>query len=71
MRKLTLNDIRKKVEELAKIDAPSSALPTYGYSIDNAHPHIEIDEDGWFHYVVVERGQERERKTIFDLDILL
>ena len=40
-------------------------LPTYGCSIDGAHPHIEVDGRG-MHFVVVERGQELERKTTSD-----
>lgn len=69
---ITLDDIKKKVEELAfKINAPSDLLPTYGYSKDFAYPHIEIDNVGFLHYVIVERGQELERKTTDKLEDLL
>jgi hypothetical protein len=69
---ITLNDIRKKVEELAeKINSKTELLPTYGYSKDFAFPHIEIDSVGLLHYVIVERGQELERKTTNKIDELL
>jgi G3E family GTPase len=83
----SLADLEKIVDELAaKIEAPASLLPTYGHSLDGAHPHIEVthgeaahedaddsetDHAGMWHYVTVERGQELERKTTRDLDELL
>lgn len=68
----SLDDIRKRVDDLsAKISAPDSLLPTYGYSKDFAYPHIEVDKAGLMHFVVMERGQEIERKTTDDLDTLL
>lgn len=67
----SLDDVKAEVERLAaKIDAPHSLLPTYGYSIDGAHPHIEVDALG-YHYVVRERGQEISRVTTAELDELL
>lgn len=72
MIKLSLEDIKRKVDELAaKLNAPSDLLPTYGYSRDFAYPHIEIDSVGLLHFVVVERGQQLERKTTDNLDTLL
>ena len=69
---ITLDDIKKKVEELAvKINAPTDLLPTYGYTKDFAYPHIEVDKFGLLHYVIVERGQELERRTTEKLDNLL
>jgi hypothetical protein len=60
---LTLEDIKNEVIELAeKINSPSSLLPTFGRTEDGARPHIEFDNRG-FHYVVVERGNELERRT--------
>ena len=69
---LSLQDIKDKTEKLAlRIDAPADLLPTYGHSRDFGYPHIEVDSAGLMHYVVVERGQELERKTTSDLDQLL
>lgn len=69
---LSLADIQKRVVELAaRIGAPEHLLPTYGYTRDFAYPHIEIAEGGTLHYVVVERGQEIERRTTDTLDTLL
>ena len=68
---LTLTEIKTKVDELAeKIGASASILPTYGYSEDFACPHLEVDARG-YHYVVIERGLELERRTTHDLDELL
>ncbi len=54
-----------------RIDAPDDLLPTYGYSRDFGYPHIEVDANGLLHYVIVERGEELERKTTNELDELL
>jgi len=70
--KLTYKKIKKQVEKFADlISAPLNSLPTYGYSRDMAHPHIEIDRLGRLHYVVIERGHENKRLTTKDLDELL
>jgi hypothetical protein len=67
----SLDEIQREVLRLAsKIDASGYALPTFGYSEDFARPHIEVNESG-YHYVVIERGEEQERITTFDLDELL
>jgi hypothetical protein len=72
MPRVTLLDVETQVRELARrIDAPDSALPTFGRSEDGARPHIEIDASGRLHYVVVERGQESERLPFIELDALL
>src|SRR5688572_25731118 len=57
--------------DLAKaIGAPAKSLPTFGSSEDFARPHIEaIGECS--HYVVVERGQELDRKSFTDDAALL
>ncbi len=69
---MTLSDVREQVETLGKrIDAPQMLYPTYGYSMDGALPHIEIDNAGTFHFVVVERGRELERQTTALPDELL
>jgi hypothetical protein len=72
MTRLSLDDIKKKVDELAaKINAPTDLQPTYGYSRDFAYPHIEVDNVGLLHYVIIERGEELSRKTTDNLDMLL
>jgi hypothetical protein len=70
--KLTLDDIKALVDTLSKkINAPLNLLPTYGHSIDGAHPHIEVDRNGQFYYVIVERGQELKRDPAVDTNDLL
>lgn len=66
-----LNAIARDVFRLAKlIDAPTDQIPTFGRSRDGGYPHIEFDPRG-YHYVVVERGREQERRTTRDPDELL
>ena len=66
-----MEDVRNMVCEFAsKIDAPHETLPTFGSSVDFGHPHIEINSAG-YHFVVIERGKELERRTTHDLDELL
>ena len=69
--KLSLEQIKAEInQQAARIDVPQSLLPTYGRSIDGAHPHIEVDARG-YHYVIVERGQENSRVTTVELEELL
>jgi hypothetical protein len=64
------DQIRSCIDRLArKIGAPPQTLPTYGHSEDAGRPHIEADWKA-YHFVVVERGQELERRTTRDLDEL-
>lgn len=65
----SLADIKAEVDRLAAIIGASDyhALPTYGRTEDFARPHIEVDSHS-YHFVVVERGQELERFTTFELD---
>lgn len=64
-------ELEAEVRALARtIDAPERLIPTFGWTMDFAHPHIECSGDT-MHWVVVERGQERERRTTFDRDELL
>jgi hypothetical protein len=66
-----LDEIVIEVERLATlIGAFPDTLPTYGMSSDFARPHIEVS-DCEYHYVVVERGQERSRVTTVSFDELL
>ncbi len=59
----SLLDIETDVTALARrIGASARDLPTYGTSEDFARPHIEV-EHGFYHYVVVERGVERDRRS--------
>lgn len=68
----TLIRVKNKVEELTEIiKAPTELLPTYETSKDFAHPHIELDNIGLYNYIIVERGQELERKTTSNLNELL
>ncbi len=68
---LTLPEIETEVDRLAAIlGLRPGAGPTYGYSEDFARPHIEVFAH-LYHYVVVERGQERDRKSFDSLDALL
>jgi len=67
----TLAEIEIEVERLAAlIGASRDVLPTYGRSADFGLPHIEVS-DCEYHYVVVERGQERSRATTASFDELL
>ena len=71
MSRYSLSEIRNEIECLAKrIDAPDSALPTYGYSEQSGRPAIEADEGG-YHYVGAERGHEFERITTQSIDEIL
>jgi hypothetical protein len=67
----TLSQIKARIDELAqRVGASASLMPTYGFSVDSARPHIEVDDAG-LHFVVVERGQELQRVTSTDLDEIL
>ncbi|QMW00359.1 Imm63 family immunity protein [Spirosoma foliorum] len=69
---MTLSAIKEQIETLGGlINVPHHLYPTYGYSADGALPHIELDGSGTFHFVVVERGQELERRATTALDDLL
>jgi hypothetical protein len=68
---LTLRQIRHEIEKRARgVGATSDDLPTYGNSRDFGFPHIEVDQ-AVYHWVVVERGEELDRRTFRDLDDLL
>jgi hypothetical protein len=69
---MTLSAIKQQVETLGeRINVPSNLYPTYGRSADGARPTIEIDSYGRFHFVVVKRGQELDRRTTTTVDDLL
>ncbi len=70
-RALTLADVEAAVRALyARLGAGEGAMPTFGHTVDGAHPHVEADERG-LHLVTIERGQELDRFTTTDLDALL
>ncbi len=67
----SLHEIKVEVSRIAQVlGASTSDLPTYGHTRDYAHPHIEVDNEQ-YHYVIVERGQELDRKSTSDFDELL
>ena len=66
-----LEQFRLEVDRRAAIiDALPELLPTYGRTEDGARPHIEF-ADGQWHYVVVERGVENERRSSPEIDPIL
>jgi hypothetical protein len=68
----SLSEVKQLVDQLAsKIQAPQFLLPTYGESLDNAHPYVEIDRSGLLFYLANERGQEVLRYIAKDIDDLL
>ena len=67
----SFQEVEKEVAKLARrVGASLHDLPTYGVSRDFGYPHIEV-KDGLYHYVVVERGEERERRSSADFDDLV
>jgi len=67
----TLDDIEKKVDELAlKINAPRDLLPTYG-NVIGGKPCIEFDNSSYIFTVISEHGVEYERKKTDKIDDLL
>ena len=63
--------IKSEIKRLAKkINARKKTLPTFGSSEDFARPHIE-KTGNIYHWVVVERGQEQERKSSEDIKEIL
>jgi hypothetical protein len=67
----TLREIEADVATLAlRIGASKRDLPTYGASRDFGYPYVEVN-GSLYHYVVVERGQELERRTSAKYDDLL
>ena len=67
----SLPEIKAEVTRLSEVlGASSTDLPSYGQTRDYGHPHIEV-EDQLYHYVLVERGQEFERRSTSDFQQLL
>jgi hypothetical protein len=68
---LSLDDIRRRVEELAtQFGVPATNLPTYVSSQGSGRPHIEKSGAEML-WVVSERGHEFERRSTNDIDELL
>jgi len=66
-----LQEVEKEVAALARrVGASLHDMPTYGVSRDFGYPHIQV-KDGLYHYVVVERGEERARRSSADFDDLV
>ena len=66
-----LSQIETDVKQLATvIGAGADDLPSFGSTRDFGQPHVEAN---WsrYHYIVVERGVELERKSTSDYDQLL
>lgn len=67
----TLPEIEAEVTALAqRIGASINDLPSYGYTRDAGCPHVEVDATQ-YHYVIVERGRELERRSTADFEELL
>ena len=68
---VTIDSIKRAVDKLSKkIGASAYLLPTYGTSEQTGRPHIEVHGDD-YHFVVVERGAEIERRITHDVYDLL
>src|SRR5712691_8192962 len=66
-----LDKIADDVASLAKkINTPKDYFPTFGATRDWGQPHIEVDKN-FYHFVVVERGEELQRKSTKDYQELL
>lgn len=69
---ITFEEIDSEIKKLAsKIDTNGVCFPNYETSIDFACPHIEIDNLGLIHYVIIEKGKELERQIHYNLESLL
>ena len=74
MQNSNLEEIRKIIEELAlnlhqKIDVNSYI--TFGNQEDFAKLNIEIDNSNFYNFIIVERGEELEKRITVNLDDLL
>jgi hypothetical protein len=73
-RSRSLDQIKMLVDQIAaRIGAPHDALPTYGTSLEGARPFIEVSSTyhATYHWVVVERDIELQRRTTSNVDQLL
>ncbi len=68
---LTLPEVQTKVQELAQVlNAPPGYLPTYGYSTNIGHPHVEIDSQGYY-YAAFDRDTVAMQHHTTEVDQLL
>ncbi|AFM12670.1 immunity 63 family protein [Turneriella parva] len=68
MNHLSLLQIKNLVRKKAMlISAPNNYLPSFGKPTYDAHPHIELNNQK-YHYVILERGKESERRSTPDLE---
>ncbi len=68
---LALPEIKAKVDKLAEtINASQDSLPTYGYSNQNGHPHIDIGSQGYY-FLILEQDTVCDRLITKDIDELL
>ena len=64
-------ELKLEITRLSQIiNAPEFLIPTFDFSKDFAYPHIEMQGEE-YHFVVVERGQELERRRTFNIDEIL
>ena len=65
-----LASLKRRALALAeRIGASEGELPTFGYSLQDGRPHIEVGET--YDFVICERGREFGRVSTTDLDELL
>lgn len=70
--KSTFAEIQSLANSLAaRIKIPHNQLPTFGSSVGDGTPCIEIGTDGTVYYVITERGSEYERWVPSNMDDLL
>ena len=68
---MSKDELKLEVLKLSKIiNVPEHLIPTFDYSKDFARPHIEIQEQE-YHFVIIERGQELERRKTFEIKEIL
>lgn len=68
---MSKEELKLEILRLSKIiNVPEHLIPTFDYSKDFARPHIEIQEQE-YHFVIIERGQELERRKAFEIKEIL
>jgi len=67
---VNLRSVERRALELAnRISAPHGTLPVFGRNLAVDGTSVQVTDA--YHYIVEERGSERERRTTSDLDELL
>ena len=68
---VSISTIRNQIKQYCKqINAPKRLMTVISTPSGFGDPHIEIDKK-CYHYVIWERGSERERRTTENLDELM